>query len=119
MADATGVAPEKSAKLNNPPGPSSGWRVFCFVPLLCQLPFLGWSLGAEALGNSARRPLEQRLQILRLLFALHSRMTTAKLRKSTGNNVRISRGKMVTRYTRLDGLLAGSDQGFLVRLRCM
>ena len=52
-ADATGLAPEKSAYLNPRPFTGAGGSSL-LAAAAC--PFLWWSLGAEALGNQTRRP---------------------------------------------------------------
>src|ERR1017187_7620750 len=97
-ADAMGLAPEKSAE-QNPPALSSGAGGFCRLPAASPHFYGGvserrpWVLNA----TTARRASK----FFAALPAWAARMTTAKLRNSTGNSVRISGGKSVTRYSEL------------------
>src|ERR1039457_3218209 len=81
-ADATGLAPEKSAE-QNPPALSSGAGGFCRLPAASPHFYGGvserrpWVLNA----TTARRASK----FFAALPAWAARMTTAKLRNSTGN----------------------------------
>src|ERR1017187_9687786 len=100
-ADATGLAPEKSAE-QNPPALSSAPEGF----LLCAAsPISMVKSRSGGLGHSNAKTARRALQILRLLGPGGiPPKPIAKLRNSPGNNVRISGGKSVTRYTEeLDG----------------
>src|ERR1039457_2391678 len=102
-ADATGLAPEKSAE-QNPPALSSAPEGF----LLCAAsPISMVKSRSGGLGHSNAKTARRALQILRLLGpGGMPPKPIAKLRNSPGNNVRISGGKSVTRYTKLsDGTL--------------
>src|ERR1039457_6687392 len=96
-ADATGLAPEKSAE-QNPPALSSAPEGF----LLCAAsPISMVKSRSGGLGHSNAKTARRALQILRLLGPGGiPPKPIAKLRNSPGNNVRISGGKSVTRYTR-------------------
>src|ERR1035441_4271001 len=95
-ADATGLAPEKSAE-QNPPALSSAPEGF----LLCAAsPISMVKSRSGGLGHSNAKTARRALQILRLLGPGGiPPKPIAKLRNSPGNNVRISGGKSVTRYT--------------------
>src|ERR1035437_8516381 len=97
QADATGLAPEKSAE-QNPPALSPAPEGF----LLCAAsPISMVKSRSGGLGHSNAKTARRALQILRLLGPGGIPPTPiAKLRNSQGNNVRISGGKSVTRYTR-------------------
>src|ERR1017187_8841388 len=94
-ADATGLAPEKSAE-QNPPALSSAPEGF----LLCAAsPISMVKSRSGGLGHSNAKTARRALQILRLLGPGGiPPKPIAKLRNSPGNNVRISGGKSVTRY---------------------
>src|ERR1035441_2390547 len=94
-ADATGLAPEKSAE-QNPPALSSAPEGF----LLCAAsPISMVKSRSGGLGHSNAKTARRALQILRLLGPGGiPPKAIAKLRNSPGNNVRISGGKSVTRY---------------------
>src|ERR1017187_4827676 len=96
-ADATGLAPEKSAE-QNPPALSSAPEGF----LLCAAsPISMVKSRSGGLGHSNAKTARRALQILRLLGPGGiPPKPIAKLRNSPGNNVRISGGKSVTRYIR-------------------
>src|ERR1035438_4995505 len=100
-ADATGLAPEKSAE-QNPPALSSAPEGF----LLCAAsPISMVKSRSGGLGHSNAKTARRALQILRLLGPGGIPPNPiAKLRNSPGNNVRISGGKSVTRYTLLHPL---------------
>src|ERR1017187_511263 len=95
-ADATGLAPEKSAE-QNPPALSSAPEGF----LLCAAsPISMVKSRSGGLGHSNAKTARMALQILRLLGPGGiPPKPIAKLRNSPGNNVRISGGKSVTRYS--------------------
>src|ERR1035437_9448134 len=96
QADATGLAPEKSAE-QNPPALSPAPEGF----LLCAAsPISMVKSRSGGLGHSNAKTARRALQILRLLGPGGiPPKPIAKLRNSPGNNVRISGGKSVTRYT--------------------
>src|ERR1035441_4289499 len=96
QADATGLAPEKSAE-QNPPALSPAPEGF----LLCAAsPISMVKSRSGGLGHSNAKTARRALQILRLLGPGGIPPTPiAKLRNSQGNNVRISGGKSVTRYS--------------------
>src|SRR5450759_1275503 len=102
-ADATGLAPEKSAE-QNPPALSSapeGFLLFAAPPISMVKSRSG------GLGHSNAKTARRALQILRLLGPGGiPPKPIAKLRNSPGNNVRISGGKSVTRYKIHDSYMA-------------
>src|ERR1035441_330974 len=95
-ADATGLAPEKSAE-QNPPALSSAPEGF----LLCAAsPISMVKSRSGGLGHSNAKTARRALQILRLLGPGGvPPKPIPTLRNSPENNVRISGGKSVTRYT--------------------
>src|ERR1035437_10778255 len=111
-ADATGLAPEKSAE-QNPPALSSGAGGFCRLPAASPHFYGGvserrpWVLNA----TTARRASK----FFAALPAWATRMTTAKLRNSTANSVRISGRKSVTRYNSGPIMAKNSREVFTVR----
>src|ERR1017187_9253064 len=109
-ADATGLAPEKSAE-QTPPALSSAPEGF----LLCAAsPISMVKSRSGGLGHSNAKTARRALQILRLLGPGGiPPKPIAKLRNSPGNNVRISGGKSVTRYKR--GTHVGKRPGLWVR----
>ena len=96
-ADATGLAPEKSAEQNPSVTLSLVTEGFLFVRPA--RPFLWWSLGAEALG--IQRDDRPKGAPYCPPFGLRSitQMIASNLRKSAGNSVTISWAKIVIRYT--------------------
>src|ERR1035441_3123753 len=112
QADATGLAPEKSAE-QNPPALSPAPEGF----LLCAAsPISMVKSRSGGLGHSNAKTARRALQILRLLGPGGIPPTPiAKLRNSQGNNVRISGGKSVTRYKILPeaGAFYVMDRGYV------
>ena len=106
-ADAMGLAPEKSAFLEPPEAFTGSGGSLSLVSVRINISMVKLS-ERKALGIKTRRPPEGRSKLV-FTSTRGSRQSPAKnVRNSAGNNLRISGGKIVTRY----------NTGLLQTLKC-